>query len=188
MWGEKDKTAYTYRVINTPHKHTEQRLVRAEQLNLLMLHPKVFLFQLAKSAARYLWQARHPCCGGAGRWKSPSQMPQRRRGFSHPRFVTRYLTARRPRPGHWPSLYAQRATLCCGVQRFTLTSYIACELVARTEISRHVAASYRVALVSFSLFAFPYQPTDRTQNTPMNCERILVDAMRHTHAATRTTR
>ena len=33
----------TYRVINAPHKHTEQRLVRTEQLNLLVLHPEVLL-------------------------------------------------------------------------------------------------------------------------------------------------
>lgn len=35
--------ALPYRVIDAPHKHTEQRLVRAEQLNLLVLHPEVLL-------------------------------------------------------------------------------------------------------------------------------------------------
>lgn len=40
----------TYRVINTPHKHAEQRLVRAEQFNLLVLYSKMFLLQLAEPA------------------------------------------------------------------------------------------------------------------------------------------
>lgn len=53
--------ALSYRVIDAPHKHAEQRLVRAEQLNLLMLHPEVFLLQLAEPAG-YLRYPRHACC------------------------------------------------------------------------------------------------------------------------------
>jgi len=48
----------TYRVINTPHKHAEQWLVRTEELNLLVLNPKVLLFQLAEPAG-HLRHARH---------------------------------------------------------------------------------------------------------------------------------
>lgn len=39
-----------HRVIDTPHKNTEKRFVRTEQLNLLMFHSEVFLFELAKPA------------------------------------------------------------------------------------------------------------------------------------------
>lgn len=58
--GEGRSRAGTYRVIDTPHKHAEQRLVRAEQLNLLVLHPEVLLLQLAEPAG-HLRHARHAC-------------------------------------------------------------------------------------------------------------------------------
>lgn len=56
----RDDRMLSYRVINTPHKHAEQRLVRAEQLNLLVLHPEMLLLQLAQSAG-HLRRARHAC-------------------------------------------------------------------------------------------------------------------------------
>lgn len=47
-------------MIDTPHKHAEQWLVGAEQLNLLVLHPEVLLLQLAEPAG-HLRCDRHAC-------------------------------------------------------------------------------------------------------------------------------
>jgi len=52
--------ALSYRVIDAPHKHAEQRLVCAKQFNLLVFHPEMFLLQLAEPAG-HLWRARHAC-------------------------------------------------------------------------------------------------------------------------------
>lgn len=59
--GDRSDPAPSYRVIDAPHKHAEQWLVRAEQLNLLVLHPEVLLLQLAEPAGHHLRCARHAC-------------------------------------------------------------------------------------------------------------------------------
>lgn len=86
----------SYRVIDTPHKHAEQRLVRAEQLNLLVLHPEVLLLQLAEPAGHQRC-ARHACPRLSIR--AHCRRRRRRQGERLPKRIF-FSRASHPRPEH----------------------------------------------------------------------------------------